>query len=160
MKDNFQTALAHVLKHEGGKVDHPHDPGGRTNQGITQKTYTTYRKRHRHATRDVFSMTTDERDDIYKTGYWDRIGGDELPIGVDYCAFDLAVNSGPLKAQRFLKLAPKNTPDETIHYICDERLKFLRNLKTWQHFGKGWSRRVSECRNTALAMAKWPQHLV
>jgi lysozyme family protein len=146
------ASLRHVLKHEGGKVHHPKDPGGRTNQGVTQRTYTAYRKRLGQPTRDVFLMTDAERNQIYREGYWNKIDGDGLPLGVDYCAFDYCVNSGPGRANKVLKLAPKQEAAAQIEYICAERLDFLKRLKTWDTFGKGWARRVRDCRATALSM--------
>ena len=38
-KDNFKTCLEIILHHEGGYVDHPKDPGGATNLGVTKQTY-------------------------------------------------------------------------------------------------------------------------
>ena len=42
MRDNFEKALELVLHHEGGYVDHPKDPGGATNYGVTKKVYERY----------------------------------------------------------------------------------------------------------------------
>ena len=44
MVSNFQRALSRVLKHEGGYVDHPKDPGGATNKGVTLATFRSYVK--------------------------------------------------------------------------------------------------------------------
>jgi lysozyme family protein len=40
----------------------------------------------------------------------------------------------------------------TVTKICDERLAFLRSLRTWRVFGKGWGRRVAEVKAAALVM--------
>ena len=42
---------------------------------------------------------------------------------------------------------------QVVNAICDERLAFLRGLKTWPVFGAGWGRRVAEVRALALKMA-------
>ena len=102
MKENFYESLDVVLKHEGGYVDHPEDPGGRTNMGITQAVYEKYLGR---------TVTEEEMKDmkigdvriIYKESYWDKIKGDDLPSGIDFCVFDWAVNSGVSRASRALQ---------------------------------------------------------
>lgn len=35
MSDRFDEMVEHVFKHEGGYVDHPNDPGGATNFGVS-----------------------------------------------------------------------------------------------------------------------------
>ena len=39
MKDNFDECLKMLLHHEGGYVNHPKDPGGETNLGVTKRVY-------------------------------------------------------------------------------------------------------------------------
>ena len=39
MKQNFDKCLEMLLAHEGGFVNHPEDPGGITNLGVTKKVY-------------------------------------------------------------------------------------------------------------------------
>lgn len=167
---NFERALALVLAHEGGYVDHPKDPGGATNLGVTIGTLSDWLGRP--ATKnEVRALTRATVAPIYRKNYWDRVRGDELPAGVDYCVFDFAVNSGAGRAipslQRAIgvaddgKIGPitltaaRDKPSaQTIERICADRLAFLRRLSTWADFGKGWSRRVEGVRAEALAMAR------
>ena len=93
MNGNFEQCLALVLHSEGGFVNNPQDPGGMTNLGVTKVTYEGYVNRHVDEA-EMRSLTPDLVAPLYKKMYWDRIKGDDLPVGVDYCLFDLAVNSG------------------------------------------------------------------
>lgn len=168
----YSEAIGRLLKSEGGYVNHPSDPGGPTNFGITLADYRKYKKPDATAA-DVRRMKMSEAKDIYQSKYWNAIRGDDLPAGVDYCLFDYAVNSGtgraPKVLQRILGVAVTGRIDDatiaaakaaeakhTIVAICDERLRFLKGLKTWSVFGAGWSRRVSEVRAAALVMAASP----
>lgn len=164
----FQRALPRVLAHEGGKVDDPHDPGGRTNQGVTQAVYSAYRQRIGVGARDVWDMQASERDHIYRDQYWNACHCDQLPNGVDYVVFDGAVNSGVSRSSKWLQQALGVSPDghigsvtlaatqiadvpELIDEICDIRLVFLKSLKTWPRYGKGWSSRVAGVRAVGKA---------
>lgn len=167
---NFERALALVLVHEGGYVDHPKDPGGATNLGITIGTLSAWLGRP--ATKaEVRALTAATVAPIYRRNYWDAIRADELPAGVDYCAFDFAVNSGRKRGAMSLQRAVGVADDgavgkitlaaaagkpaaQTIERICADRLAFLRRLSTWPTFGKGWSSRVEGVRAEALAMAR------
>lgn len=171
MRDNFPRALARVLVHEGGKVDHPKDPGGRTNQGVIQRVYDGFRRNSKKPLQDVYLMTDAERDAIYRKQYWAAIQGDALPSGVDYVVFDGAVNSGPGQSIKWLQRALGITADgvigavtleavasfgdhdELIERICDRRVAFLKALKTWPTFGKGWQRRVDGVQQAGQAWA-------
>lgn len=168
----FARAMARVQVHEGGKVDDPADPGGRTNQGVTQRVYNAYRARKGLPIRDVYLMEPHERDEIYRFQYWNVIKGDQLPPGLDYVVFDGAVNSGPVQSVKWLQRAlgvelidgnigtatlraieECEDHDRLIALICDRRMAFLRSLKTWGRFGKGWSSRVNSVEVTGQAWA-------
>jgi lysozyme family protein len=64
---NFQKCLAFVLKYEGGKSDDPRDPGGKTIEGITQRTYDAFLDKKGKPRRDVFEIPSSDRDEIYRT---------------------------------------------------------------------------------------------
>ncbi|TIS04249.1 MAG: N-acetylmuramidase, partial [Mesorhizobium sp.] len=145
-----KEALARVLVHEGGYVNHPADPGGPTNKGVTQRIYDAYRKGKGLATRSVKGITSLEVFDIYDRQYWDAVKADQLPAGVDYVVFDGAVNSGPGQSIKWLQgalgplykgsidgvmgvgtlaaVSAVNNYDALIDRICDQRLNFLRHL--------------------------------
>jgi lysozyme family protein len=167
----FEVCLARVLKHEGGYVDNPEDPGGATNQGITQATYDTWRVTQGLPVRPVAELTPAERDGIYRLRYWDAVRASDLPVGVDYAVFDYAVHSGPARAAKALqaavyaqqdgKVGPrtleavgKYNPAAIVTSIMQERLAFLRRLPHWPTFGKGWTRRIREMGAAAQADAE------
>ena len=87
MEANFFKSLELVLKHEGGFVDHPEDPGGATNKGITHKTYSDFLGRPLEDVSELKNIPDEHVELIYKQGYWDKIKGDQLPSGVDFCIF-------------------------------------------------------------------------
>lgn len=168
-KQSYDASLKHLLQHEGGYTDHPADPGGPTNFGITIFDYRKYVKPDA-TTADVGAMKVEEAERIYRTKYWDTQRCDELPAGVDYAVFDYGVNSGIGRSTKVLQrvvgvkadgvLGPqtmravaRSDPRTIIVGICDERLRFLKRLRTWPVFGRGWERRVSEVRAVSLAMA-------
>jgi lysozyme family protein len=166
---DLREALRRVLAHEGGYSNHPSDPGGPTNFGITIADYRKYAKPHATAA-DVKAMRLDEAKAIYRAHYWAPLCCDELPAGLDYAVFDYGVNSGVGRAARVLRRlaglsgdAPldaallaavrKRDARDLITRLCDERLSFLKRLKTWPVFGAGWGRRVAQVRAMALGMA-------
>lgn len=166
---NFERALALVLKHEGGYVDHPQDPGGATNLGVTIGALSDWLGRP--ATKqEVAALTRASVAPIYRKNYWAAIRGDDLPAGLDYCAFDFAVNSGPKRAAMALQRAVgvaddgiigsitlaniANRPvDATIERVMADRITFLKRLSTWPTFGKGWTARCNGVLREALEMS-------
>lgn len=180
MKANYAKALPLVLKHEGGFVNHPKDPGGATNKGVTIGTL----KRlgidvDGDGDSDIVDLRNLRQSDVervYKLFYWDAVKADQLPSGVDYAVFDFGVNSGPARAAKHLQkvvgaaqdgdigpktlaLVAKMDPQDVVTALQDSRLRFLRGLKTWGTFGKGWSRRVAEVRAVGLAWAESGHHV-
>jgi lysozyme family protein len=170
MKDNWDACFAMVLKHEGGYVNHPSDPGGMTNLGVTKRVWEEF-VGHEVDEAAMRALTPDMVKPLYKKNYWDKIKGDQLPAGIDYAAYDLAVNSGTGRAAKYLQriagvpddgvIGPKSleailvcNPEETVDAICEMRLEFLQKLPTWGTFGKGWGRRVEEVEAKAAEMAK------
>ncbi len=101
----FEASLPFVLRWEGGFVDHPNDPGGRTNKGVTQKVYDAWRKRQGLPVRDVKRLDDTELHRIYESGYWIPPHCDRLARQLDLVYFDTAVNMGPGRAVRFLQKA-------------------------------------------------------
>ena len=169
MEASFFKSLDMVLHHEGGFVDHPDDPGGATNKGITHKTYADFLDRPLEDVSELKNIPKEHVQKIYKTGYWDAVRGDELPAGVDFCIFDWAVNSGPRRAAKALQKAAGATVDgaigpmtvaavnaadaaQIIEDVTKEREEFYRSLRTFDTFGKGWLRRNKETRDFALEM--------
>lgn len=159
---NFDTAVKLILKHEGGYVNHPSDPGGETKFGISKRAYPDV---------DIANLTEECAAELYRKDYWDRIKGDELPYPIALCVFDTAVNSGVSRASRWLQETCNATPDGIIgpntirnvlnawesshNYVLatymSKRLDFLKRLFTWDTFGRGWERRVNETLEHAVS---------
>ncbi|TGU44619.1 secretion activator protein [Mesorhizobium sp. M2D.F.Ca.ET.145.01.1.1] len=151
MEANFQRSLAVTLQYEGGWSDNPADPGGATMKGVT---IGTYRRRHPNATKaDLRAISDAELSAIYCAEYWNPIGGNSLASGVDLATFDAAVNSGPGRANGWLKASLGGSGAETVKRICAKRLGFMEGLKIWKNFGKGWARRVAAIEAKGVAWA-------
>jgi lysozyme family protein len=170
MKENWEQSFQMVLKHEGGYVNNPKDPGGMTNLGVTKRVWEEY-VGHEVDEAIMRGLTPDMVQPLYKKNYWDKIKGDELPAGLDYAAYDLAVNSGTGRAAKYLQqiagvpadgvIGPKSleaikacNAEESVDVLCDMRLDFLQSLPNWKTFGKGWGIRVWEVETKATEMAK------
>ncbi len=176
-KTRFEICLDEILRFEGGYADHPSDPGGATNMGITHKTLARWRAVSPWwslAKSEVQNLGRAEAAKIYKAGYWDRSNASKLPPGLDLALFDFAVNSGPDRAIKTLQGQLKVVADGQIgpltlgaikteialrgaagliDALCDKRLDFLTRLTTFAVFGNGWTSRVAAIRKAALAVA-------
>ena len=169
MNRNWDKCFDLVIVNEGGFVDNKLDPGGATTWGCTQAVWEKYIG-HTVTVDDIKSLTKEDVKPLYKRNYWDAIHGDALPSGLDYCIFDCAINSGTNRAAKFIQeivgvpadgAIGNNTisaiaqinPVTLINEFSDKRQEFLKSLKTFPVFGKGWTKRVTEVRNKSLDMA-------
>lgn len=167
MQANFARTLDVVLAYEGGYVDHPKDPGGATNLGITQAVLSEWRGKP-VTKAQVKALTKKEAGAIYKARYWDKVRGDALPGGVDLSTMDYGVNSGVSRASKELQrvlgvvvdgaIGPKTISAvqnadaaKTIKALCARRLSFVKSLAIWNTFGKGWSKRIANVEATSLS---------
>ena len=144
---SFEKAVAFVLQSEGGYVNHPSDPGGETNFGISKRSY---------PDEDIKGMTVDRAKEIYKRDYWDALSCDMLPDGIATVLFDTAVNCGHKPAARMLQRAcgvsddgiigkvtiAYSSKEGTLERFLAERAVYYAKLTTFNVFGLGWMRRL------------------
>lgn len=149
---NIEQALAVLLRHEGGFVDHPSDPGGATNHGVTERV-----ARQHGYKGDMRDLPLSVATAIYQKQYWGMIKADQLPDNLRFHVFDAAVNSGNVQAIKWLQLCAGVKVDGIIGpltikaaaYVSPAkysavRLRFMTGLKNWPSFGKGWARRIAD----------------
>ena len=170
---NFDECLKLVLHHEGGYVNHPKDPGGETNMGVTKRVYEKWCMENDLEQKDMKDLEFDDVAPIYKKNYWDRVKADQLPEGLDLCVFDFGVNAGPGRAAKYLQtmigtvadggIGP-NTLAKVAEYVEEHglakaidnyqeaRQSYDETLSTFATFGRGWTRRVDETTQLAKTM--------
>lgn len=171
-KSAFDVALTEILQHEGGFVDHPKDPGGMTNLGVTRETWESWTGK-KASEAEMRALTPEKVAPVYRKNYWDALRCDDLPPALALCVFDFGVNAGPARAARYLqtlvgtaadgKMGPQ-TISATKAYVSahgvaqavkayqQARRGYYRQLSTFSTFGRGWLRRVDEVETTALRL--------
>ena len=168
MKNNFDKCFDMLLAHEGGFVNHPEDPGGATNLGVTKRVMQQFLGRA-VSMGEMKALTQEDVRPVYKKLYADKVRFDDLPSGLDWAVLDWAVNSGTGRAAKALQklvgakqdgaIGPKtlqavmdHDPAELIDKLHDTRQKFYENLSHFKTFGRGWTRRNEETREQAKEM--------
>jgi len=168
MQSNYDKCLKAILHHEGGYVNHPKDPGGETNLGVTKRVYVEH-----GGTKDMKELTVEDVAPIYKKGYWDKMKGDDLPGGLDLCVFDFGVNAGPGRSAKYLQTMIGTVADggigpntlkavnayvsehgieKSIENFQEARQGYYEKLSTFETFGRGWTRRVTETTDLAKTL--------
>ena len=168
MQSNWPQSFRLMLASEGGFSNHPSDPGGMTNLGVTKATWENWVGRESDEA-EMRGLTPEKVEPLYKKKYFDAVRGDELPMGLDYLMFDFAVNAGAGRAIKTLQTAVGVTPDggfgpmtmaavqavdpnELIERFSQAKEDFYRSLTTFATFGKGWLNRVADVKVKASAM--------
>ena len=166
--NNWKRSFELMLKSEGGYVNHPSDPGGRTNLGVTQRVWEQWVGRESNE-KEMRSLTPAMVEPLYKRKYWDACRCDDLPEGLDYLVFDFAVNAGPGRSIKTLQTAVGATPDgiigpktlaavravdphELIEKFSVAKTQFYESLPTFPTFGRGWLNRVADVKVKASSM--------
>jgi len=156
---NFEPAIAQVLQHEGGYVDHPNDPGGETNFGISRRSY---------PGTDIAHLTLQDASEIYRDDFWQPIRGEDIRSqDVATNLLDFAVNSGVSRAVKTVQrlvgvaqdgqigprtLAAINGQDglNLNLRLCLDRVQFYTELAArraeFRGFLVGWVRRALSMR--------------
>ena len=137
---NFDECLKLVLHHEGGYVNHPKDPGGETNMGVTKRVYEKWCMENDLEQKDMKDLEFDDVAPIYKKNYWDRVKADQLPEGLDLCVFDWAVNSGTGRAAKKLQAMIGTTVDGGM--VSKEEI--IKRIKK-DMLTKGYLNKYSSC---------------
>jgi lysozyme family protein len=165
----FKSVLAETLKWEGGYSNDKYDSGGATMRGVTTGRYRAFRKAKGLPPRPVKRLTQQELEEIYRTYYWNPVWGDSLPAGLDLAVFDFGVNSGPSRAIKYLQrelgvradgeMGPitleavgNRDVEKIIKALSASRLAFVKRIKTYWRFGRGWTTRIHGVRRAALEM--------
>lgn len=170
MQKNFDQCFKWLMEHEGGFCDDSAlgDSGGMTTWGVTHIDWAKWTGKE--PTRaQMKALKQSDVKPLYKAYYWDILKCDDLPSGLDYAIFDYGVNSGIYRAAKVLQRLLGVTVDgiigkETLkavknvdgvalaQKVCDERLGFLRSLRIFRNFGRGWTARVNEVRSRVKDM--------
>ena len=166
MKSNWAKSFQLLLASEGGYVNHPSDPGGRTNLGVTQAVWENWVGRA-SGEKEMRALTPEMVEPLYKKKYWDACRCDDLPSGIDYLVFDFAVNAGVGRSAKTLQkvaqvpvdgaIGPKTiaavaATDDLINKFSDEKATFYKSLPTFSQFGNGWMNRIAHVKQDAYLM--------
>ena len=175
-KGDLQKSMDIMMKLEGGKSDLKSDRGGRTNLGVTQREFDTFREKQGLPSKDVFNITKQEAQQVYKIEYWDIIKGDELPLNVAHAMFSYALTDGPQDSVRFVQRllgvevtgfmgpktkqaiwkACKNGDKNLTERILNKQIARYESDEQEQ-FVKGWVNRVQKLRKKIFPQAVVPQ---
>ena len=167
---DFKECLDLVLKSEGGFVNHPSDPGGMTNLGVTKKVWEEF-VGHPVSEADMRALTPEKVAPLYEQKYWRPCYGEVLPRGLNFLVFSMGVNAGTGRSVKLLQsslgcvadgvigprtreLISSSNVSELIAKFSEARREFYHSLKTFDVFGKGWLNRVDNEEKEALDMAK------
>lgn len=168
MNTLFPECLAFTLAEEGGWSDNAADPGGATNKGITLRTFQSFL--HGATVDDLRIISPAMVSTIYHREYWQIMGCDNLPGGIDLMIFDFGVNAGPARSVMYLQTVAgvrrdgidgaitqaavaKMSVSETIAKLNGLQVAHYRALPDFNRFGDGWLARSERRVKRALGLS-------
>ena len=151
----FDAIFERLMKHEGGYVNHPNDPGGETMYGVTKRVA----QAHGYFG-DMRNLPKSLAKQITEKSYYNAVKSDQLDRLIAWQLTDAAYNHGPKQAVKFLQRAVGASADgligprtltavaamdknDVVLLFNAERIEFYTGLRGWISFGKGWARRVA-----------------
>jgi lysozyme family protein len=140
MKDNFEETIRFILKEEGGYVE---DHAGATKMGVTIGLMKALGLDLDHDgdvdARDVRLVDPDVVRRVFRAQFWDPVGGDDLPAGMDLLVSDFGYNAGPKRASSLFASQDARDP---AAYTLKRQLYYwsLRegNPKKFGKYFDGW----------------------
>lgn len=143
----FDDCLRFVLQWEGGYVDDPDDPGGATNHGVTQGTYSAWLRRHGQPDRSVETIPPSDVAAIYHADYWLPVA-QSLGAPDDLAAFDTAVNCGVKRTLEWMATCYLRRPAVGLKPCLLARRRahyagLIQRQPAMAKFARGWERRVA-----------------
>ena len=177
---NFDSAMEVVFGNEGGYSNHPNDPGGATNMGITHYTLDTAYQRGIVSHNDVTQLTVNEAKDIYREMYWKPSNADKMPDPLATIYFDTVVLCGQYGGGRLLQRALNNLGQSVVvdgsvgpqtltamneqlkspedvkalcNELCNVRQAYHEADRNADTFLAGWTNRVNRMRDLGNSYA-------
>lgn len=143
----FDVAIEHVLKNEGGYINHKADPGGSTKYGVSLRfmkdlgLYADFNNDGKICGEDVKIMSLREAKAIYKKHWWDKHHYGEISnLKIATKILDMAVNIGSYNAHKIIQRSLNDTGAKieidgligkhTINAIntCSDQNRLLTNI--------------------------------
>lgn len=112
--EKFNKAIKIILANEGGYVNHPNDPGGETNLGITANTLKQANLYGITNLKSVKNLTKEIASDIYYEMYWKPSKSENMLNPINLVHFDATVNCGGTRANKLLQQA--------VNYVLGEKI--------------------------------------
>lgn len=188
MSSTFDAAFAFAMRAEGKLSKDPDDPGGLTYRGIAMAKNpgwpgwkTVLAVLSRPITADQINRILDADQylqglvqSFYRSQFWDKIDGDQLPPPDAFFLFDGAVNCGCHRAIEWLQRAVGTSVDgvlgpatlaaaaahpDVLHAIEQARENYYRSMDNpnrtddlFDRFGRGWLSRSQAAEAAARSL--------